>query len=632
MKHDNKILDELKRIPFWPIVKSRVPKLEKDGAEYICSCPLGTHDDKTPSFKIYQKDGIWLSHCFGCGKTLNVFQFIESVDRVSFDVAVEKAKAELQWEAGKEIVESTFAEPLNAEKKFVTYPVEKLAPLEKALQNSEEAQKWLEKRGLSLETASALHWGFIQNLSAINPTHPWVSAGWIAIPTLDTSVTCIKYRSLLGKKTESGKSGILRAPNMATSLYNLQAISAFDDAWLCEGEPDVAVMTQAGYASCGLPSAEYTPTPAEMDILVRANRIFLAGDSDTPGQAAMKKLWGQIRERAYLVEWPAGCKDANETLLKECGGDIEKFQELVEKLKSKALERPIPDFYDVRESLRNADDTNPMDNPRRLHMRDKRVDEMAVTLPGNVVSIFATYTGSGKTTWCLDNFELEEAMKHHSVVLNYSAELSPAEFSRLVASNILEKDRLNLTKEDFQEAARRLDETGARFFVGYNPDFSRIGMVLDSIEWAVRRLGAHIVVLDHLHFLTRGERDDIKAQADAMQRIKNIAVKYGIIFCVVGQSRKEQPNRKGRPSEASDAKGSESFVSDASTTYHLHRNLRRDIDWDHPETWPSDLLDNVTDIRLYKVRTKGPGKAVCRQVFAGNFGRFYPHSGAQEPR
>ena len=626
MKFTNKQLDQWKsEINAAAILRSRI-KLIKEGSEFVGLCPF--HEEKTGSFKIYYKDNWWQCHCHGaCGKTWNVFQVVQHTDRISFEAAVEKVLQESKWEAGKEAVESTFTPALNTEKKYVTYPIEKLAPLEKALSESEEAQKWLANRGLTLETASALHWGFIQNLSAINPTHPWVNMGWISIPTIqDNQVTCLKYRSLSGKKTESGKSGILRAPNMMTSLYNLQAVTPLDDVFLVEGEPDVAVMTQAGYTACGLPSAEYTLTPAEMDILVRANRIFLAGDMDSPGQAAMKKLWGQIRERAYLIEWPSGCKDANETLLKECSGDTEKFQELVEKLKAKALERPIPDFYDVRESLRNADDTNPMDNPRRLHMRDKRVDEMAVTLPGNVVSIFATYTGSGKTSWVLDQILLEETMKHGSVVLNYSAELSPAEFSRLVAANILEKDRLTLSHEDFQEAARRLDETNARFYVGYNPDFNRIGLVLDSIEWAVRRLGAHIVVLDHLHFLTRGEKDDIKAQADAMQRIKNLSVKYGFIFIVVGQSRKEQPNRKSRPSEASDAKGSESFVSDASTTYHIHRGLKRDIDWDHPEKWPSDLLDNVTDIRLYKCRTKGPGKAVTRQMFIGNLGRFYPHT------
>ena len=149
-------------------------------------------------------------------------------------------------------------------------------------------------------------------------------------------------------------------------------------------------------------------------------------------------------------------------------------------------------------------------------------------------------------------------------------------------------------------------------------------------EWAIRRLGARVVVLDHLHFLCRGERDDIKAQADAMQRIKNLAVKYQVIFVVVGQSRKEQPSRKGKPSEASDAKGSETFISDATTTYHIHRNFKRDIDWDHPETWPIDMLDTMVDIRLYKSRTKGPGKAVCRQVFHGKIGKFFPYS-TQEP-
>ena len=77
MKHTEKTLDELKRLPLWRIVKSRVPALSRDGQEYICSCPLGTHEDKTPSFKIYQKDQIWLAHCFSCGKSLNVFQFVE---------------------------------------------------------------------------------------------------------------------------------------------------------------------------------------------------------------------------------------------------------------------------------------------------------------------------------------------------------------------------------------------------------------------------------------------------------------------------------------------------------------------------------------------------------------------------
>lgn len=627
MKTDEKVLKQLKQQPLWKIVKARIPALTKDGAEYQCCCPFPPHEDDTPSFKLYQENGLWLAHCFGCGITMNCFQFVEKFDKISFAEAVEKVKKEFAWEEGKETVESTFVEVVD-EKEKITFPLEMQIEATDALAESPEALAWLESRGISLETAQELRWGFLPSAEMVSPRHPWVGNGWISFPYIsDETITLLKLRSLMGKKTDDGKkSGILRVSDMETSLYNISAITPFDDAWLVEGEPDTAIMMQAGYPTAGLPSDKYSPSGPERDILLRANRLFLAGDMDQVGRDAMKKLWGEIRDRVYMIEWPDECKDANETFLKVCKGDVEEFQALLEKLKAKALETPIPDYYDVRESLRNSDDTNPLDNPRRLHARDENVDKMAITLPGNVVSMFATYTGSGKTSWILDMFELEEAMNWGSVVLNYSAELSPEEFARLVAANLLEKDRLTLTKDDFTLAAKILDKKEAKFYVGYNPELNRIGMVLDSIEWAIRRLGARIVVLDHLHFLCRGERDDTKAQADAMQRIKNIARKYQVIFIVVGQSRKAQPGRKGRPSEAADAKGSESFISDASTTYHMHRNVRGNIDLDRPETWPFDILDNVTDIRLDKCRTKGPGKAVARQIFDGKFGKFRPYT------
>ncbi len=374
-------------------------------------------------------------------------------------------------------------------------------------------------------------------------------------------------------------------------------------------------------------SANFSPTPEMRDKLVQANTIYLAGDMDTPGQQTMTKLWSELRDRTYLIEWPEGCKDANETFLKNCGGDTEKFRELVETLKQKARANIIPHFYDLKESLRTADDTNPMDDPRRLHFPWPTVDEMAVCRPGSVVSSYATYTGSGKTTWWL-SVQLNEALKHGAVVINYSAELSPQEISTLVTAIVKKKDRLSLKREDYNDAAEQLRD--ARFYVGYNPDASNIRQVLGDgteknpgiLEWAIRRLGANIVVLDHLHFFTSGDKDATTAEAAAMTRIKNLAVKYNLIFIVIGQSRKAQPSQKYKVSEGSDAKGSEAFVSTANTTYHIHRDIRRDINFDDPSSWPSDILDQKTDIRLYKCRTKGPGKAVARLWFEGSTGRF----------
>ena len=623
MKHTDQQLVEWKQKINAPAVLSSRLKLEQQGTEWITTCPF--HDEKTPSFHIYVNDATkqWDCHCHGaCGRSWNLFQVVMKTDKLGFADAVQKVLTQIGWEEGKELADQTFSTVLGEERVLRTYPLNVLDGARNALNMSQEGQQWLSARGISLKTAASLKLGFIQSAAAINPSHPWVDKGWIVIPTIDgDKITCIKYRSLVAKKSEDGKvSGILRGPKMLTSLYNLNNISTMDDVYIVEGEPDVWAMTQAGFIAVAYPSAEYTPTPAERDRLVRANRIILAGDNDQAGDNAMNKLWSELRDRVFRIHWPDGIKDANALLMAK--GDTQLFGEAVEKLRDRALEKPMPDFFDLGQTLMRADDTPPMDNPLRLHFRNKDVDAMSVILPGSVVSVYATTSGSGKTTWCLDQFELDEVMKYGRIVLNYSAELSPQEFGTLVTANMLSKDRLALTAEDYQEAARRLQDVDGKFYVGYNPNLNKIGLVLDTIEAGICRLGANIVVLDHLHFLTRGERDDIKAQADAMQRIKNMAVAHGVIFVVVGQSRKEQANRRGRPSEVSDAKGSETFISDASAVYLIHRGPRKDIDWSRPESLPQDTLENVTDIRCVKCRVKGPGKAFARLIFNGAFGQF----------
>ena len=634
MKHSNEDLKRWKaEINAGLVIGNRIT-VSRENAEYVACCPF--HEDKTPSFKVYrQDDHTWCYKCFGCGANGNVFQFIEKFDKIKFGEAVDKVleiAGITGWESGKVQVDKTFGQALGAKKDFVTFPMSLYEKAEKAFDTSTAGQKWWADRGFTIEVAKQLHIGFVPDASQVSEGHPWVAQGWITFPTLSDdgqTVTAVKYRSIVAKKAMVGDkkvSGILRARDTSTTLYNIQDVTPMDDVFVVEGEPDVAALKQCGYTAVGYPSGEYTPNDSERDRLMRAKRRFLAGDMDSTGGKAMDKLWKELRDNTFRIEWPEGCKDANDVLQKVCGNDLDKMFELVEKLKGKALMRPVPDYYDMVESLENTDDTNPMDNPRRLHCKTPEVDAMAVTLPGNLVSVFATFTGSGKTTWILDEIELPEAMYHNSVVLNYSAELSVDELSILVAANLTNTNRLKIGKKELHDAAETLRAANARLYIGYNPDLNRIGLVLDSLEWAIRRLGANIVVLDHLHFLCRGEKDDIKAQADAMQRMKNMARKYDVIFIVVGQSRKPAQNTRGKSSDRWDAKGSETFTSDATTTYHIHRAQRVDIDWNAPDTWPDDLLENKTEIRLDKCRTKGPGKAVALQMFKGTVGKFLPYS------
>jgi len=66
-------------------VVGAVVELKKAGAEFKACCPF--HQEKTPSFTVNDEKGIW--HCFGCGKTGDVIDFVREREGVPFARAME---------------------------------------------------------------------------------------------------------------------------------------------------------------------------------------------------------------------------------------------------------------------------------------------------------------------------------------------------------------------------------------------------------------------------------------------------------------------------------------------------------------------------------------------------------------
>jgi hypothetical protein len=66
-----------------PVDSQRV-ELRKAGKEYTGLCPF--HADKTPSLHVNEDKGVF--HCFGCGESGDVFDFVMKLDGVSFTEAV----------------------------------------------------------------------------------------------------------------------------------------------------------------------------------------------------------------------------------------------------------------------------------------------------------------------------------------------------------------------------------------------------------------------------------------------------------------------------------------------------------------------------------------------------------------
>ncbi len=613
-------LDQIKSNPGVIRIYSQYVKgLKKTGDKYVGLCCL--HSESSPSFTVFS-DG--RAHCFGCGYSNNIFDLVQKMDGCDFKEAVEKVKKEIGgWAETKEKVESVFR-PVSEPKTYKTIPLSSRTKVESALESSLEAIKFLqEQRGISLETAQKMRLGFVQDIKGLagEAGADIANKGWIAFPCIEgDKIVSVKYRSIIRKKP----GGFARQPGMATSMFNTETISPFEPVYVTEGEFDACVLESVGLRAVSVPSAGTKLTPDMKDKLMQASEVILAGDTDATGSGYMSKLWKELSERVYLLTWPSNCKDANQTFLEHCGRDISKFKNLVQELTSKAKSTPLPDIYSIQEVMKNGEDTSLANREDRLRFPWQQVDSGAILLPGSVLGAISTSTGQGKTAFTLQ-LSLFGARKHNEVVVNWQCELTPSELSVMVAAQVLHKNRNFITKEDLKVAAEQLD--GVAYYIGNNPSITSIMDVLDLLEAAVRRTGATVVVIDNLHFFTTGIDDEVRVQAAAMKRIKQMAVTYGLKIIVVFQPRKAPSNTKGRKVHISDIRGSAGAGDTADAVIAIHREINKSED----DAGKTDVYDDKTLVEWIKTRSKGTGKASSFVHFFGEFAEFVSLDQTHEP-
>lgn len=602
-------IDALKANPsILKIYRERITLL-RNGKGYKACCPF--HDDRNPSLLLDEKDGTLVWKCFPCDDGGDVISFVQKFDKVDFSTAAQTVERELEgsFSRRKEKIEEFFKPVLNPEHKVI--PLDAFQKSEVAFDASSEAQNWLlTERGITYETAKKLHFGYRQAIPSTPENQDIAGEGWVAIPCIDNGkVRSIEYRSIRRKAFQ-------RQKNMDTILFNLDTVDPLSSVFLTEGKFDAAILEQHGYHAVSLPNATAKISPEMKERLLEAETIILAGDSDDAGISTVERLWADIQERTVLLHWPPGMKDANQTYLEFCKRDPEKFRETVDSLVLTARSAPMPGVYSLQEVMLSSGDESLLEHPDRLRFPWPNVDSMAVLLPGSILFVSATNTGQGKTTFLM-NSTLYQAMERGEVVLNYQCEMSPEEIGTLVASHILSRDRNHLTKADYKEAAARMGD--CKYYIGRNPTLTRVDQVLDLIENAVRCLSATVVVIDHIHFLCRNEPDEIKAQANAMQRIKNLADKYKLKIIVVGQPRKALQQNKGKGLHITDLKGSETLTSDSSVVWVLHRDYEKIKDPNNPlpdEYRPETMLAQL------KGRMKGDGNALVMLLFNGKLSTF----------
>ena len=81
---DKRLIEEIKNNTNIVEIIGEVISLQKSGRNFLGLCPF--HGEKTPSFNVVEDKQFY--HCFGCGRSGDVFKFIEEDQQVTFADAV----------------------------------------------------------------------------------------------------------------------------------------------------------------------------------------------------------------------------------------------------------------------------------------------------------------------------------------------------------------------------------------------------------------------------------------------------------------------------------------------------------------------------------------------------------------
>ncbi|MFA6707487.1 MAG: CHC2 zinc finger domain-containing protein, partial [Sphaerochaetaceae bacterium] len=85
-KFSESVIEEIKEKTSIVEVVSKYLTLNKKGDRYWGLCPF--HTEKTPSFSVLPDKGFF--HCFGCGKSGSIFDFVMEMEHLTFPEALKQ--------------------------------------------------------------------------------------------------------------------------------------------------------------------------------------------------------------------------------------------------------------------------------------------------------------------------------------------------------------------------------------------------------------------------------------------------------------------------------------------------------------------------------------------------------------
>lgn len=276
--------DDLKRrVDLAALIRSYGADLHKQGSKLFAHCPF--HEDSTPSFSLYRKDGIERAGCKGCNWDGDAIQFVMGMEHCDFQAAVKH----LEGYAGGTAKPAPAARPVSSKPKRKTKPGKTLAEYDYG--NFQVVRR---------ETLDADTGEWIDN-KHFSQRQPDPNGGWIW--------------NLTGVERQ---------------LYRFPSLKAAQTIWIVEGEKDVHSLEAAGVIATTNAGGAKAPWLPQYTATLAGKDVIICGDSDQPGQEHAATVAAHLNGTAAsirMIHLPAGLvKDVTDWL--EAGQTIEALLEM----------------------------------------------------------------------------------------------------------------------------------------------------------------------------------------------------------------------------------------------------------------------------------------------------------------
>ena len=409
-------------------------------------------------------------------------------------------------------------------------------------------KEFVKDRGLSWEICSEL--GVTSATKGFNGSGIGQAIGFPY--RKDGEVYAVKWRSVEGKSfTQDGS---------ANTFFNLDKANIEGSIVICEGEFDVVAMTEAGVENAvsvpnGAPMkvSNNRVDPSEdkkfaylwnaQEILQNCKRVVLAVDNDSAGEVLREELSRRIgKAKIFNVEYPDGCKDAND-VLKQHGG--EKLKELVDNAKA----CPITGLNDANFYNERLTDLYKGGQFRGISTGFESLDRL-YTMSTGMLTTVTGIPSSGKSQFCSQlmlNTAINEGWKWCVCSFENPVEILIATMAEMYVGKSFFEGEDRMSEEERRQALEFIDD----HFVfidhmgGASTDMTSI---IELAQSSCLRKGIRGLLIDPFNFvsLPKGETSETNQISKMLTELQLFAKSSDIHVLFCAHPHKMYPDSSGQ--------------------------------------------------------------------------------------